>query len=243
VHPGWNEFEAAGQKFFVGDAWLRENCKQSVNSSILRDYPYDEQLDMIKKGKEYLVAEFKKEPRIFVAGRWSLNNDTVEALIKTGFTHDLSAPSHSISDHYDWLKLPRIALPYHPSANDYQKEGDLSLLMVPIAQTLFGGTVSPEGIITYGLPWLLSCFKEYYRLGVPLFHICLHSPSMTDSYYVEAFEKILRLTSSYKNINFKFASEIKQYPQKKYGTNIVPYLFAINKEFLQTGFTRLKNFF
>jgi hypothetical protein len=243
IHPGWQKFSCKNFKFTVGDKYLKENCKQSVNSTILRDFNFEEQLEMIKKGKEYLVSEFKKQPKIFVAGRWSLNSDTIKALVKEGFTHDLSAPSHSISDHYDWIKLPRICMPYNPSEKDYQKEGDLPILMVPISQTLFGGTVSPEGVITYGLPWLLSCFEEYYKTKAPLFHICLHSPSMTDDYYCEIFDKLLSFILTHKNINFKFASEIKKYPKQKLTGSIWPYFFGVNKEFLKTALNRILRVF
>lgn len=184
IHPGWQKHKYKNFRWFVGDKYLKEHCQQSINSTILSDYSYEEQLNIIKIGKEYLEEAFNKELKVFVAGRWSINNDTVKALIESRFTHDRSAPAHSKSDHYDWSHLHRICMPYHPSKKDYQKTGDLPLLIVPISQTLFGGTVSPEGVITYGLRWLKACFSEYYQQNVPLFHICLHLPSMTDSYYL-----------------------------------------------------------
>lgn len=231
VHPGLQ-----GQ---VGDKFLRENCKQTGDSTVLVDYQYQEQFDMIKAGKEYIRQKLSKDPKIFVAGRWSENNDTIKALIENGFTHDCSAPAHSISDHYDWQKLPRICMPYNPDKYDYQKNGDLPLLIVPISQTLFGGTINPEGVVTFGYKWLESCFKEYYKLQVPLFHICLHSPSMTDKFYFDIFEKFIKFVASHKNVNFKFASQIKKYPSQKFGTDISSYISGINGQLIKTALGRL----
>ncbi|NQE54739.1 hypothetical protein C5S29_14205 [ANME-1 cluster archaeon GoMg3.2] len=115
IHPGWREFKIQGVKFYVGDAYLKEHCNQSINSTVLRDYPYKEQLDMIKTGKDHLEDIFGIVPKSFVAGRWAINNDTVKALIKSEITHECSAPAHSEVNHYDWSMLPRICMPYHPS--------------------------------------------------------------------------------------------------------------------------------
>jgi len=236
VHPGWEELGQGEDKYYVGDAYLRGHCKQSSSSSVLRDYSYQEQFDMIKTGKEYISQKLNVIPRVFVAGRWCVNNDTIKSLIENGFTHDASAPAHSKPSHHDWSKLSRICMPYHPATGDYQKEGDLSLLMVPVSQFFPIGSVNVESVPFYGLPWLKACFLEYYKQGVPLFHICLHSPSMTDSYFISAMEDFLKFISQHKDINFKFASEIKEYPEKVFKTNIFPYIFGINAKIIKTYF-------
>jgi len=239
IHPGWQEFEDSGFKFIVGDKYLRENCKQSSTSTVLRDYSYEEQLEMVKKGKGHLVEKLGVEPKVFVAGRWSLNNDTIKALVENGITHDCSAPAHAKPSHHDWSKLPRICMPYHPGAGDYQKEGDLPLLIVPISQYFPRGNVNPEVSHMVGLPWFKACFLEYYKQGVPLFHICLHSPSMTDDYFISAMDNLLSFISKHKNVNFKFASEIKEYPPRKYKANILPYIFAVNGDIIKTALKKL----
>lgn len=234
IHPGWREcIHNDGFNWFIGDLYLKKYCNQSVNSTILGDYSYEEQLGMIKTGKDYLNNIFGGEPKSFVAGRWSINNDTVKALIKAGITHECSATSHTKPCHHDWSKLPRICPPYHPSRENYQKKGNLSLLIVPISQSFPRGNVNIESIPTYGLSWLKACFSEYYRQNVPLFHICLHSPIMTDSYFISAMDEFLKFMLKHKNINFKFASEIKEYPEKSFKTNVLPYIFATNKKILK----------
>jgi predicted deacetylase len=44
---------------------------------------------MIEVGKHHLTDVLGVTPKSFVAGRWSINNDTVKALIEAGITHDL----------------------------------------------------------------------------------------------------------------------------------------------------------
>jgi len=232
IHPGFEEFKYKNFDWYVGDTYLRKNCKQSTDSTVLRDYSYEEQFEMIKRGKEYLMEKFRVEPKAFVAGRWSLNNDTIKALIENGITHDCSAPAHSTSDHYDWSKLPRICMPYHPSPKDYQQEGNLPILIVPISQIFPRGNINPEVIPITGLSWFKACFIEYYKQNVPLFHICLHSPSMTDSYFISSMDNLLSFMAKHKNVNFKFVSEIKKYPHSEYKTNIFPYIFAANRNTL-----------
>jgi peptidoglycan/xylan/chitin deacetylase (PgdA/CDA1 family) len=239
IHSGNEKFSYKSFSWDVGDTYLRENCKQSLTSTALRDYSYTEQFSMIKNGKEYLTERLGIQPKSFVAGRWSINNDTIKALLENGLTHDCSAPAHSISDHYNWSKLPRISMPYHPSAEDYQSKGNLPILIIPISQTLFGGTVSPEGVPIYGFSWLKACFLEYYKQGAPLFHICLHSPSMTDIYFISIMDDLISFMSKNKNINFKFVSDIKKYDSADISGRATSYLRAINFSILKTGFKKI----
>lgn len=242
IHPGWQESQIQGVKYYVGDSYLRKHCKQSIKSTVLRDYPFNEQSEMIKTGRDYLTEIFGVEPKVFVAGKWSINNDTVKALVRVGITHECSAPAHSKSDHYDWSKLLRICMPYHPSEDDYQKKGTLPLLIIPISQMLRGGNVNPEGIPAVGLPWLKACFKEYYRQNLPLFHICLHSPCMAEPYFISAMDDLLKFISKH-DIKFRFASEIEKYDNISPKRNFLPYLSSINRNmigtFLKSGGKRI----
>jgi hypothetical protein len=238
IHPGWQEFQAGGEKFFVGDSYLREQCHQSINSTVLRDFHFREQFDMISKGRDLLRDTFEMEINTFVAGRWSLNNDTVKALIKAGLTHDCSAAAHHQAHHYDWSQLQRICLPYHPHIDDYQKRGDLQLLMVPISQMYPLGNVNPEIEPFVGLPWQKACFLEYYNQNIPLFHICLHSPAMTDPYFIQIMDNLLDFISHF-DVNFTFAKKICEYPQKKYKTDIIQYMHAFNFNIAHTTYSNL----
>ena len=188
---------------------------------------------MITTGKTYLANMTGVEPSSFVAGRWSINNDTIRALIKTGFTHECSALPHSKPCHYDWSRLPRICMPYHPASHDYQAKGDLPVLMVPTSQVFPVGVVSPEFAPEVGLSWLKACFAEYYYQDLPLFHICLHSPSMTDDYFISIMDNYLNFISKHERINFRFSSEIYEYYEIHAKTHFHHYLSAINFRLLR----------
>lgn len=189
---------------------------------------------MIKTGKEYLEHELGIKPKVFVAGRWCEDNNTIKALVELGFTHSCSAVPYSRCNYYDWSRLPRICMSYHPSPEDYQKRGNLPLLIIPISRTLLGGNVNPEEEPSIGLPWLKACFSEYYKQDLPLFHICLHSPCVTTPYFISVIDELLNFVSQHKKINFRFASEIVEYEPVSPRTNILPYIFGINKDFIKT---------
>lgn len=210
IHPGWQLFEDKTKQiaWYVGDEWLRKNCKQSSDSTVLRDYPFIEQCDMIKAGRDRLLNFFGHFPCVFVAGRWSLNNQTIKALVNYGFTHDCSAVAGTKQGHYDWSRLPRICMPYMPSTYDYQAEGNLPFVIVPISQMVKGGNVNPEAARVYGVNWLKATFTEYNVKKQPVFHICLHSPAMTDEFYVDVLDKLLFFISRHRGVNFKYASEV-----------------------------------
>jgi hypothetical protein len=114
-------------------------------------------------------------------------------------------------------------MPYHPSDKDYQKKGNLPLLIVPISQIFHNGSANPEIAPVVGISSLKACFLEYYHQHLPLFHICLHSPSMTDPYFCSVMDELLRFVSKY-DVKFKFASQVRDYGEIKPRTNILPYL-------------------
>ncbi len=234
VHPGEEKLQMGKHRVLVGDKYLRERCRTSSTSSVLRDYPFEEQLDMITVGKDCLREVLGVSPKVFVAGRWSVNNDTIRVLVAEGFTHDCSATPHKRPAHYDWSRLPRICMPYRPDRSDYQRKGNLPLLMVPVSQSLLGASATPELAPLVGLPWLKACFEEYYRQRLPLFHVCLHSPSMTDPYYRDVMDGLLRFIAGH-DVRFRFASEIGEYGAVRPKVDVVPYLAGVNRNMLNAG--------
>lgn len=194
VHPGWQEFSNKNFKWMVGDSFLKENCTTNKTSTLLSDYGYQEQFEIIKTAKDYFARTFSFEPKVFLAGRWSENKETPRALEELGFTHDCSAyPGLS-----NWENLPRMCLPYKSNG----------ILQVPVSRMIFKGSACIEEIRRFGLWWLKACFLEYYLRGSPVFHLALHSPTMTDNFYISGTDKLLSFIASKKNINFKFVSEI-----------------------------------
>lgn len=238
IHPGWSAYDHGGEHWCIGDSILKKYCRQSINSIGLSNYPYEEQLDMIRTGKEYIRDTLGREPRIFVSGCWSVNSDTVRALSRQGFTHDCSPIHHVFPGIYDWSRLPRLCLPYNPAPEDYQSPGDVPLLIVPTSQMLIGGYVSPELVPSVGLKWLKACFREYYDQEIPLFNICLHSPSMTDDYYIGAMDELLKYISRFE-VDFKFVSQISKYDHTSPEANVFPYVLGLNQNVMNAFFKRL----
>jgi hypothetical protein len=236
LHPGWEEFRIGDHTFPVGDRYLWEHSEQFRSSTVLTGYPYKEQLDMIRTGADCLEAEFGHRPTTFVAGRWSVDNNTVKALVHTGMERDCSATPHAKPCHFDWSKLPRICMPYHPAEYDYQEKGSVPLLIVPVSQMFPSGSVNPEAVPGRGISWLKACFDEYYRQGMPLFHICLHSPCMTDAYFLSVMKEFLSFISRHEQVNFRFASDIHEYPYRDASTLIGPYLLGMNTKIIRRGF-------
>ena len=234
VHPGWEEFKKNGLTWTVGDSWLRQNGKFGKTSTALADYTFEEQLEMIGKGQDLLEKKFGRPIKVFLAGRWSVNTGTMKALAQLGFTHDCSAYPGLKLPYFDWSKLPRICMPYHPAENDYQARGGLPLLMVPVSRMMLTGAVCPEDEKKCGIAWLKACFSEYYKQNAPLFHIALHSPVMTDSYYISVLDDLLSFISLHENIHFKFVSQIEKYPHKNYKPGVLPYVSSINGNLIKT---------
>jgi hypothetical protein len=241
IHPGKEPFINHGRTEYTGDQYLWEHCKQTGISAVLSDHPLDEQRDMIQAGGDLIEDLFGTKPTTFVAGQWSLNDDTVKALIDYGILRDCSALAGHKPTCHDWSRLPRICMPYRPNESDYLSKGDLPLLMIPVSETFRFGLVSPEMIPIVGLPWLKACFTEYYSQGMPLFHICLHSPSMTDPLFINGMNEFLTFIASHRNIHFRTASEINRYKNPKPKTQILPYLFAINRTLIRTDLNIIRS--
>jgi hypothetical protein len=119
-------------------------------------------------------------------------------------------------------------MPYRPRLDDYQAQGDVPLLIAPISQTLRTGNVNPEMVPLLGLSWLKACFLEYHSQRLPLFHICVHSPAMTDAYFVSAMDGLLKFISK-RNVTFKFASEVELYEPVAPKTRVMPYVLHANQ--------------
>jgi peptidoglycan/xylan/chitin deacetylase (PgdA/CDA1 family) len=242
IHAGWEPFINDGKTEHMGDRYLWEHCNQQEISSVLKDHPLNEQREIIKTGGDLIEDLFGVKSTTFVAGRWSLNNNTVKALIEYGIERDCSAPASAAPCHHDWSRLPRICMPYHPSENDYQSRGNLPLLMIPISQTLMFGSVNPEILPIAGFSWLKACFEEYYSQGAPLFHICLHSPCMTSPLFSTTMRDLLTFIASHQNIHFRTASEINEYQNPpKLHSRLLPYLFAVNKTQMKTNINALRS--
>lgn len=239
IHPGGMMVNVDGVLIDLGDRILQERVPLMRGSNLLSDHPYSEQLAVIRAGRGEIEDRLGVRPTSFVAGRWSLNNDTIRALIECGITRDCSAVAHDRQTHYDWSRLPRICMPYHPAADDYQSIGDLPLIEIPIAQMIRFGSVNPERAPALGISWLKACFREYHALGLPVFHLCLHSPCMADPYFVRVLDELLEFITGYPGVEMATASEVGAHNGMTARGRFVSYIPAIRPEVVRTGIAAL----
>jgi hypothetical protein len=126
-------------------------------------------------------------------------------------------------------------MPYRPSELDYQTVGDLPIVEVPIAQMIRFGSVNPECALRVGPNWLKACFQEYFSQGLPVFHICLHSPCMIDPYYVRVMDDLLGFIARHPGVRFKGASEILDHGGATAQTLLYPYIQGIGPTVMRTA--------
>lgn len=241
VHPGWWQDSRKKYKDCVaGDAYLRERCGLVKTSTVLRDYTLEEQKMLIRAGKKRIQESLGATPTTFVAGRWSINPDTITALISEGFTRDCSAIAHAKTFHYDWSGLPRVCMPYHPAKGDYQAQGDLPFTILPISQYFPRGNLNPEAAPLVGVLWLKACITEYCERAVPFLHMCVHSPSMMSAYYRNVLQEMLgHLCLQRNDIRFRLAAEIRPYGMLSFRTDLMAYLPAINPRMIFYGLSKV----
>ena len=199
-----------GMHLHADDAILVERGITSGKERGLALLSPDVQKKSISFGAKIFNRELGFLPKIFVSGKWSENDATRDALNEHGFTHDCSPFPGMRGLFCDWRNLGRFAAPYR-----YGR-----MVMVPVSETITGSVVSPE---THGgLGVLNAAFEEYAIQNFPLFHIALHTPSMTDPRMRETFSQLLSFAYC-AGADFSIPSEI--HPSRAKGkSNIIPYI-------------------
>lgn len=105
--------------------------------------PFDKQIEHLKKSKAILEDICGEEVISFRAPAARVNQNTVRALIETGFKIDSSVASQRIDmfmsfgalKKLNWLTAPR--LPYFTNSGNIFKKGDSKLLEIPISAMCF----------------------------------------------------------------------------------------------------------
>ncbi|MEW6328841.1 MAG: polysaccharide deacetylase family protein [Candidatus Micrarchaeota archaeon] len=211
------------------DKILLKNKISDGRSAALMDYSKEEQYKMISFGRNLIRDTFGIRPRAFIAGKWSESNSTPAVLDSLGFTHDCSPFPGQRSHTCNWGKLPKMCSPYHPSRADYQLRGDSKLLYVPVSELITGSTVSPESARGYGAPMLIAAFEDYLSQGMPVFHIALHSASMTDKNMRDIMGNLLAFISHRKkDARFASVTKIKEVGMREGSPRLLPYVRRIN---------------
>ncbi|MDW7775639.1 MAG: polysaccharide deacetylase family protein [Methanosarcinales archaeon] len=140
---------------------------------------FEEQVTELKKAKSVIESNAGRITS-FRAPALRLNNDTIRALEKTGFTTDSSVASQRFDgpmtfgskEKLKWLRAPRSS--YYVSYDSYVQQGSSSVLEIPISAALvpfIGTTMRISPMITKCLQKYI--FYEAAKTGKPvvfLFH-------------------------------------------------------------------------
>lgn len=154
-------------------------------------YAPAEQALLIAAGRQTFEERTGRSPRLFVAGRWSEDTTTAALLRQEGFTHDASALPGYLSRCADWSRLPRLAQPYSPAAEDYQKRGAEPFVYIPVYQGLWGHHLTPETLLDLGASYFKAALHEARVGGADVVHIYFHSPLALDPAAMAAFAEVL----------------------------------------------------
>jgi len=150
-----------------------------------------EQAHLIAAGRQIFEERIGRSPRLFVAGCWSEDANTALILRQEGFTHDGSALTGYYSRCADWSRLPRLAQPYSPTADDYQGRGSEPYVYLPVYQGLWGHHLTPELLRDLGVSYFKAAFKEALLGAAEVVHIYFHSPLALDPRGMAAFAEVL----------------------------------------------------
>lgn len=162
-----------------------------VDHDGLARYPPKAATILIHEGRMVFEERYGRSPRLFVAGRWSEDTTTAMLLRQEGFTHDGSALPGFRSPYSDWSRLPRLAQPYAPAAEDYQARGSEPYNYFPVYQGLWGHHLTPERLIDLGVSYFKAALKEAQVGSADVVHLYFHSPLALDAQVMEAFAEVL----------------------------------------------------
>ncbi len=117
--------------------WNTPPVDEEINehNSMLKNLPYELQLEKVKVLTEKIQAAFGKRPQSFRAGRWGLGQDTIKALVACRYTVDCSVtPTISWKSSGDGPEfLDAKIIPYRIPVNCTGSGEDFtSILEIPV---------------------------------------------------------------------------------------------------------------
>lgn len=193
------------------DTVLRRMLHSTIDlsSDCLAAYSAEDQVTLIETAKELFEDSEGQSPRTFVAGRWSENTTTMKLLYDAGFCYDGSPLPGHISDCADWTRIPRLAQPYAPSVEDYQRRGSVNLLYIPVYQGLWNHYLTPENIHLLGISYFKAALKEALIGGGEVVHMFFHSPMAMDPFFLSEFGAVIDFAQDELDAQFVFPSSLQ----------------------------------
>ncbi len=183
--------------------------ERKLPTDCLALYSEEDQRALVAASRQVFEDTQGLEPRTFVAGNWSENETTLRLLRNAGFRYDGSPlPGHR-SSCADWSRLPRLAPPYHPSLEDYQRRGQADLLYIPVFTGLWGHPLTPESIHELGRSYFEAALREAQVGGAEVVHMYFHSPMALDSYFLTEFGRVVAFARDNLGARFVVPSAIR----------------------------------
>jgi peptidoglycan/xylan/chitin deacetylase (PgdA/CDA1 family) len=166
---------------------------------------YEKQVECLEKTKNIIENESNCIVKSFRAPEARINEDTIRALEKCGFTSDSSVASQRFDGPFSygfrkkifWLYAPRM--PYHPSFTSTTQVGESKILEIPISALIFpfiGTTMRITPLLTRMLRRIL--FTEARFTNKPIVFLT-HPNECLDIYEFSEAERRNQMT---KNRNF-----------------------------------------
>lgn len=180
-----------------------------LDHDCLARYSEEGQRKLIAAALEVFEQGTGRRPRLFVSGRWSENAATVRLLVEAGFTHDGSVLPGLRSSCADWSRVPRLAQPYAPDAQDHQRRGSAPLTYIPVCQGLWGHHLTPETIRVLGPAYFRAALQEAQVGGAEVVHIFFHSPLALDLEAMETFGRVLDDLHGLPGIEFALPTSLR----------------------------------
>lgn len=180
----------------------------TLSSDCLSGYSPHDQKSLIEAAKRSFEEVQGGSPRTFVAGRWSENTTTVKLLAAADFSFDGSPLPGHVSRCADWSRIPRLAQPYRPSSEDYQRRGTMSLLHVPVYQGLWNHYLTPECIHLVGASYFKAAIKEAVVGEADVVHMFFHSAMAVDPTFLSEFESVVSFAQDEPGVRFALPSEL-----------------------------------
>lgn len=200
-----------GMHLHPQDALLRQALRGSVKltSDCLAQYPPEDQKTLIHAAKTIFEGVEDRSPSTFVAGNWSENTVTLRILTDAGFRFDGSPlPGHR-SACASWDRVSRLAFPYNPSLEDYERRGTADYLYIPVSQGFWNHYLTPENIHHLGRSYFKAALKEAKVGGADLVHIYFHSPMAVDPYFLSEFAPVVEFARDELKARFVVSSDLR----------------------------------
>ncbi len=182
--------------------------KVTISSDCLSSYSPSDQKTLIEAARSTFEGVQGRSPRTFVAGRWSENTTTAKLLADGDFRYDGSPVPGHLSECADWSRIPRLAQPYRPSAQDRQRRGAMNLLYIPVFQGLWDHYLTPEIIHLVGASYFKAAIKEALVGEADVVHIFFHSAMAVDPFFLSEFASVVSFARDEPGVQFALPSDL-----------------------------------